>query len=92
MSYQFIVIGGGSAGSVIAARLSENPDNKVLLLESGGADRNWRLKMPLAFPQLRTSAFDWGYHTEPEPFADGRLVPTARGKVTGPHRVVRVDC
>ncbi len=83
MTYDYIVIGGGSAGCVVAARLSERADNKVLLLESGGGDRSFILNMPLAFTSLRTSKFDWGYTTEPEPFAANRNLPAPRGKVIG---------
>lgn len=83
MSYHYIIVGGGSAGCVVAARLSESPDNTVLLLESGGTDRSLLLNMPLAFTSLRNSKFDWGYSTDPEPFASDRLVPAARGKVLG---------
>lgn len=82
-TYHYVVIGGGSAGSVVAARLSERPENTVLLLEAGGADRSVLLQMPLVFPMLRDSAFDWGYATDPEPFAADRVVPAARGKVLG---------
>lgn len=83
MTYHYIVIGGGSAGSVVAARLSERPENNVLLLEAGGRDRSLRLSMPLVFRQLRDSSFDWGYATDPEPYADDRVVATWRGKVLG---------
>jgi len=83
MAYDYIVIGGGSGGCVVAARLSERAENKVLLLESGGRDTHLLLKMPLAFPLLRNTPFDWGYDSEPEPFAANRNVPTARGKVLG---------
>ena len=81
--YDYIIIGGGSAGCVVAARLSERPDNNVLLLESGGADRNILLKMPMVFTMLRDSEFDWGYNTDPEPFASDRIVPAPRGRVLG---------
>ncbi|WP_264942165.1 GMC family oxidoreductase [Sphingomonas canadensis] len=83
MTYDYVVIGAGSAGSVIAARLSEDSSNRVLLIEPGGRDRNIALIMPLLFPTLRTSAFDWGYQTDPEPFADDRVFPAPRGKVLG---------
>lgn len=82
--FDYIVIGGGSAGSVVAARLSEQPEANVLLLEAGGADRSLLLKMPLAFRLLRSKMlFDWGLESEPEPFANDRRVPAARGRVLG---------
>lgn len=82
--FDYIVIGGGSAGSVVAARLSEQPEARVLLLEAGGADRSLLLKMPLAFRLLRSKMlFDWGLESEPEPFASDRRVPAARGRVLG---------
>lgn len=84
MSYDYIVVGGGSAGCVVAARLSERPDRSVLLLEAGGRDTSLLLRMPLAFTSLRGSpTLEWGYSTEPEPFAGGRVIPAARGKVLG---------
>jgi Choline dehydrogenase and related flavoproteins len=83
VTYDYIVIGGGSAGCVVAARLSEHPEYRILLLESGGPDTNILLKMPFAFTVLRDTPMDWGYSTDPEPFADDRIVPTARGKVLG---------
>ncbi len=80
-----IVVGGGSAGCVIAARLSEDPSINVLLLEAGDDERKFfRIAMPLAwrdaFLDPRTS---WGFETEPEPHADNRKVPAPRGKVLG---------
>ena len=83
-TYDYIVIGGGSGGCVVAARLSERPENQVLLLESGGADKGLLLAMPLAFTSLRDSPkVEWGYATDPEPYAADRIVPAARGKVLG---------
>lgn len=83
-AYDYIVIGGGSAGCVVAARLSERSEIKVLLLEAGGADRSLLLKIPLAYSMLRNMPqFDWGYKTDPEPFAAGREIPVARGRVLG---------
>lgn len=82
--FDYVVIGGGSAGSVVASRLSARPDLKVLLLEAGGADRSILLRMPVAFRILRSRMlFDWGYDSEPEPHAAGRRIPAARGKVLG---------
>ncbi|WP_041535857.1 GMC family oxidoreductase [Parvibaculum lavamentivorans] len=83
VTYHYIVVGGGSAGCVVAARLSEHSENTVLLLESGGPDGNLLLKMPMVFTLLKDSEFDWGYSTDPEPFASERIVQTPRGKVLG---------
>ena len=84
VSYDYVIVGGGSAGSVIANRLSARPDLKVLLLEAGGRDRSILLRMPVAFRILRSRMlFDWGYSSEPEPHAAGRRIPAARGKVLG---------
>jgi len=81
----YIVVGGGSAGCVLAARLSENPQVNVLLLEAGDDERKYfRIRMPLAWRDaFRDPRLSWGYETEPEPFADGRRVPAPRGKVLG---------
>ena len=67
-AFDYIVIGSGSAGSIIAARLSEDPEVSVLLLEAGGPDRHPFMAMPLAFPKVATNrAYVWPYETEPEP-------------------------
>ncbi|KQZ61040.1 glucose-methanol-choline oxidoreductase [Sphingopyxis sp. Root1497] len=82
--YDYVIIGGGSAGSVVASRLSEDPDRSVLLLEAGGPERSLYIAMPLAYRLLRTKGlFDWGYESAPEPFADDRVVPAPRGRVLG---------
>lgn len=83
MTFDYIVVGGGSAGCVLAARLSERKDRAVLLLESGGSDRNLLVDMPLAFTSLRNTPVDWGYDTGPEPFAAGRVIAAPRGRVLG---------
>jgi len=84
--FDFVIVGGGSAGCVLANRLSEDPGTRVLVLEAGRPD--WRfdvfLHMPaaLAFP-IGSPLYDWGYRSEPEPFLHGRRVYHARGKVLG---------
>lgn len=81
----YIVVGGGSAGCVLAARLSEDPDIHVLLIEAGDDERKYfRIRMPLAWRDaFRDPRLSWGFETEPEPCADGRRVPAPRGKVLG---------
>jgi len=82
--FDYVIVGAGSAGCVLAARLSEDPKNSVLLLEAGGEDSYWLLHMPLAFPKVcNLPAFNWGYSGEPEPHADNRRIPMPRGKVLG---------
>ncbi len=83
-SYDYIIVGAGSAGCVIAHRLSENPDIKVLLLEAGPRDNSFKLKVPAAFIYNYTSSkHNWMYHTEAEPQMDGRRIFCPRGKVLG---------
>jgi choline dehydrogenase len=82
--YDFIVVGAGSAGGVIAARLSENPTVKVLLLEAGPAYRNIWLHIPMGYGKtLSNPRLNWQYQTEPEPHANGRRIRWPRGKVLG---------
>ena len=85
-SYDYIIIGGGSAGSVLGARLSEDKSKNVLVLEAGRSDYFWDLliQMPAAlmYP-AGNKLYDWIYETNAEPFMDGRKVGHARGKVLG---------
>jgi choline dehydrogenase len=83
-TYDFIIIGSGSAGSVMAARLSEDRRNKVLVLEYGGTDRGPLIQMPsaLSYP-MNMNLYNWGFETEPEPHLGGRRLVTPRGKVIG---------
>jgi choline dehydrogenase len=86
MTWDFVIVGGGSAGSALANRLSADPATRVLVLEAGGPDRIWDpfIQMPsaLAFP-IGNKRYDWMYESEPEPYMGGRRVYHARGKVLG---------
>ena len=84
--YDYIIVGGGSAGCVLANRLSANPKHKVLVLEAGKPDYRWdfRIHMPAALTYLLTdSTYNWLYESEPEPFMHNRKIAQPRGKVLG---------
>jgi len=84
--YDKIIVGAGSAGCVLAHRLSEDPSTSVLVLEAGGPDRKWdfRIHMPAALTwPLASKTYNWWYESGPEPFLDGRRVYQPRGKVLG---------
>ncbi|MCB2102810.1 MAG: choline dehydrogenase [Rhodobacterales bacterium] len=79
-----IIVGAGSAGCVLAHRLSADPKTRVLLLESGGSDRSLFIQMPTALSiPMNSPKYDWRYHTEPEPHLDGRRLHCPRGRVLG---------
>jgi choline dehydrogenase len=84
-SFSYIIIGAGSAGCVMAARLSEDPDAQILVLESGPMDRSlYMLRMPAALAKpLESQRYNWDYQSEPEPFLDGRRLSYPRGRVVG---------
>jgi choline dehydrogenase len=82
-AYDYIVVGAGSAGCVLANRLSEDPSVRVLLLEAGGPGRSLKIKIPAAFPKQFHTKLDWAFETDPEPHVDGRCLFMPRGKGLG---------
>jgi choline dehydrogenase len=83
-TFDFIIVGAGSAGCVLANRLSEDPKNRVLLLEYGGSDNSIFIRMPSALNiPLNSARYNWGYESEPEPNLDNRRINQPRGKVLG---------
>ncbi len=84
--YDYVVIGSGSAGSVMAARLAEDGKNRVLLLEAGPSDQHIHIRMPAALGlPLGSDRFNWRFESEPEPGLNGRTILEARGKVLAAH-------
>jgi choline dehydrogenase-like flavoprotein len=81
--YDYIIVGAGSAGCVLANRLTEDPKVKVLLLEAGGPDARKEVHIPVAFSKLFKTPCDWAYYTEPEPQLGNRGLYWPRGKVLG---------
>ncbi|ADI04936.1 putative GMC oxidoreductase [Streptomyces bingchenggensis BCW-1] len=82
-SYDYVVVGAGSAGCVLAARLTEDPDVRVALIEAGGPDTAQEIHIPAAFPQLFKTEFDWDLDSGPEPGIGDRRTYLPRGKVLG---------
>ena len=83
-SYDYVVVGAGSAGCVLAYRLTADPSIRVLVLEAGGRDSHPLIHVPIGLGKLwEHRMFDWGYDTEPEPRLDNRRIEAMRGKVLG---------
>ncbi|HUN47825.1 MAG TPA: choline dehydrogenase, partial [Stellaceae bacterium] len=79
-----MIVGAGSAGCVLADRLTESGEHSVLLLEYGGSDRSLYIQMPAALSiPMNMRRYNWFFHTEPEPGLGGRRLHTPRGKVLG---------
>jgi choline dehydrogenase len=81
--YDYVIVGAGSAGCVLASRLSENPDSRVLLLEAGPPDIADEIHIPAAINLLFQTAYDWNYQTVPQDRAGGREIYWPRGRVLG---------
>lgn len=82
--YDYVIVGAGSAGCVLANRLSESGRESVLLIEAGGPDDNWLFRMPLGFMMTAANPdYDWGYASEPDAKLAGRSLPVPRGRVLG---------
>ena len=82
MKYDYIIVGGGTAGCVLANRLSADPNTSVLLVEAGGQDDYFRIDIPVGYLYtIGNPRTDWCYTTEPDPGLNGRTIGYARGKV-----------
>lgn len=81
--YDYVIVGAGSAGCVLANRLSADPANRVLVLEAGGSDRNLNIRIPVGFSKQFRTDLDWGYVSEPEPNLIGRSMYLPRGRSLG---------
>ena len=82
--FDTIIIGAGSAGSVLAGRLGEDASNRILVLEAGGLDNHWMIRLPIGVAKVwNEPRFNWSYESEPEPFVDNRRIYHPRGKVVG---------
>jgi choline dehydrogenase len=81
--HDYVIVGAGSAGCVLAARLSEDPGSRVLLLEAGPVDKKMEIHIPAAFNKLFKTQYDWAYETEPQEHLGGRVLFWPRGKTLG---------
>src|SRR5712692_10664289 len=83
MAHDYIIIGGGSAGCVLANRLSEDPSISVLLIEAGGPDTNMLFRMPAGFAKMTKGIASWGWSTVPQKHLNGRVIWYTQAKVVG---------
>ena len=83
LTADYVIVGAGSAGAALAARLSEDPATTVLLLEAGGPDTALQLHVPAAFSKLFRGAYDWNYDTVPQATLEDRTIFWPRGKTLG---------
>ena len=81
--FDYVIVGSGPAGAALAARLTEDVDVRVLLLEAGDADRSLKIRIPAAFPALFGSSYDWGYRTAPQQTMGGRRLFFPQGRTLG---------
>src|SRR5215469_10471930 len=92
-AYDYIIVGAGSAGCVLANRLAARPDTRVLLLEAGGRDSNPYIHMPAGIARLAGNpSVDWSYYTDPEPNLLGRRLYWPRGRVLGGSSSINAMC
>ena len=98
MSYDYIIVGAGSAGCVLANRLSANPKHRVLLLEAGPPDRNPWIHIPLGYGKnIDNANINWCFQSQPESYCHGQTYFLPRGKVLGgpfrrPSAMAREEC
>ncbi len=92
-TYDYVIVGAGSAGCVLANRLTQDPAVNVLLLEAGGEDKYWWIHVPVGMPYLLgNKEVDWCFQSEPEPYCDNRITPVPRGKTLGGSSSINAMC